>query len=138
MKQILIIKLKIAWRAIKEMPVYGYLILGAIIFVLLLLVYKTSDIKPINYLISCIFFIILLMIGSNRKDISICRKLTLHPYCLYAVEYFFLSLPFIIVVLLNKEFLLAGLYSAYPFVTAAVPQFNLNLSQRTIPFICKR
>ena len=137
MRQILHLKAKIILRVFKEMPVYGHIILTAIACLLLWAVYKTSDTAPYNYVISGVYFLILAMINTSRRDFRLCQKLILHPYRLFVVEYFILSLPFITAALCNSAYKTALIYSIIPFVAAAVPQISIRIRQRTIPILIK-
>lgn len=70
MRQILHLKVKIFLRLFKEMPVYGHIILAAMASLLLLAVYRTSDIAPYNYIICGAYFLILAMIKMDGTILS--------------------------------------------------------------------
>ena len=88
-------------------------------------------------MISGVYFLILAMINTSRQDFRLCQKLILHPYRLFLVEYFILSLPFITAALCNSAYKTALIYSIIPFVAAAVPQISIRIRQRTIPILIK-
>lgn len=123
----------ILWRLIKELGVVMTFVTGCLLGLLLLVV---SQLPP--YAGAGVCTVLLVVIHLNRGDRTFLQSLSGRGYrWLYLTDYFLLSMPFVILSLLNGYFQEMVLYGAAIGLIPMIPKVNLQLPFPTHPLLMK-
>lgn len=125
-KAFLKIRFKQLLRALIGIGIFRLFVLLAILFFIVISLSFQVSKEPNVYILSFVFFVIILSIHLKRED-KLFLKTHFNQYKkLYFIEYFFLSTPLFIMLIIHHRWLTALSYFPFLFL---IPQINISAKQ---------
>jgi len=132
--QLFRLKIKILLRALQELTFFGKVVLLTMLAALCYAIYALCDQPPMRHYLPGAVALLILFLHLRRKDYHFCRKLLPHPCLLFALEYFLVAAPFLLITLVKAPTPLCAIYALAPAVIAVLPRRNAPLRRSARPF----
>lgn len=132
--QLLLLRTTILFRKTKELPFASTAILLVLLALVFYIFIKICSTSPYDIYAISAFSFILLTIHEGRKDYHFCKIILTHPFELFTIEYILIAVPFFIITIIQKHFVIGVLYIIFPILIACLPQFRYKSARNKRPF----
>lgn len=127
---VVLLKLKRAWRVIKELPLFYIIFIAVLAVGLFYIIYTNLLDESSSYIIFVLFCVLLYAYHEKRRDYYFIRFLHQSTIYLCLIEYMLISLPFLVLLFITKNYLLALYLLPAVGIISCIPKFkqrNMNI-----------
>ena len=121
---VVLLKLKRAWRVIKELPLFYIIFIAVLAVGLFYIIYTNLLDESSSYIIFVLFCVLLYAYHEKRRDYYFIRFLHQSTIYLCLIEYMLISLPFLVLLFITKNYLLALYLLPAVGIISCIPKFK--------------
>lgn len=125
-------RIKMAYRLFQQLGVIISVVLICLAFFFMYILYRTNS----KYASLEAFSVLIFLVNQYRTDKNFLQLVFARPYMLFMIEYFFISLPFVLISILKGEWIQVGAMAILTTLFAFSKKFKVNVSWGvSIPFL---